>query len=279
MFKLDPISWICVCSHDLQLRMSCCIFVSEAQAAQFRAQHHKKSWRPSSLRILQNLSFSKSCRIFCITMSPPTFQGSVPGFLFSTLLNLHSWAGSSVARLRFLTGTCFWKHEKAMLQTPQSQATNWLRKPCRKKKKKKTCLAKTPPPAQHVTASVGTDHEADKAIGFLEAAPALVQLHLHLMAFPKITNLRQARKIESGYSPRWSTFKKNWGKFIKITKIEGSWGNYLREILPKIAIFNFPTFHPFPFHQLTSPAAELAMALEKEIFTFRVSCHLTFQKS
>lgn len=70
------------------------------------------------------------------------------------------------------------------------------------KKKKKTCLAKTPPPAQHVTASVGTDHEADKAIGFLEAAPALVQLHLHLMAFPKITNLRQARKIESGYSPR-----------------------------------------------------------------------------
>ena len=82
-------------------------------------------------KILENLFHS-----FSITLSPPTFQRSVPGFLFSTLLNLHSWAGSSVARLRFLTGTCFWKHEKAMLQTPQSQATNWLRKPCRKKKKR-----------------------------------------------------------------------------------------------------------------------------------------------
>lgn len=66
MFKLDPISWICVCSHDLQLHKSCCIFVSEAQAAQFRAQHHKKSWRPSSLRILQNLSLSKPWRILLI---------------------------------------------------------------------------------------------------------------------------------------------------------------------------------------------------------------------
>ena len=222
MFKLDPISWICVCSHDPQLHESCCIFVSEAQAAQFRVQHHKKSWRTSSLRILQNLSFSKSWRI-CFILFPShclhqLFKGQSPAFcsrlcsifILGQVLLWLVCASSQVPAFGSMKKQCFKRPNLKQLTDSGNLAG-----------KKKTCLPKTPPPAQHVTASVGTDHEADKAIGFLEAAPALVQLHLHLMAFTKITNPRQARESNLDIA-EVKHFQEKLGKFIKITKIEGS---------------------------------------------------------